>query len=112
MSVDEESQKRGCVFISYHAGIGPDIVSKRWTFYLNTFFAYGTRLVDSVPIRILSTHICLEEVELGILKELFLLCLGRDLRVRLRVHDGTSETTREERRTTLDTPFLTSCSFL
>jgi hypothetical protein len=103
MSVDEESQKRGSVGISYFADVGPDILFERWTFYKATF-AHVSRGTDSVPMRFLCGHFCLEKVELGMMKEVYLLGMGRDRRVRLRVHDGTSET-RER------TPLYTVCHF-
>jgi hypothetical protein len=94
---DEESQKRGFVGISYVTQVEPSYFLERWKVYerMSTGIA---GLIDSLPIRCSSVHLCLEQGHMGMFKNLITLTMGRDRRIRLRIHDGTYHEDRLHKR--------------
>lgn len=77
---DEENQKRGAVGL----------------FYFNIAIHTATRLLrrnsdlfDWLPLRMVAGHMCYGDPRFRILNAIIMLVVGRERRVRLRIHDGT-----------------------
>jgi hypothetical protein len=94
---DEETQKRGFVGISYFTQVEPSYFLESWKVY-ERITARQADILDSLPIRNSSIHLCLEQVRMGMLKNLITLTIGRDRRIRLRIHDGTYHEGRLRKR--------------
>jgi len=76
---DEETQKRGVVGIFYftaHLGLVKDLHLRQ------------SNLFDWLPVRMVGGHFCSNDKRVTMLKALLMLVIGKDRRVRLRIHDG------------------------
>lgn len=76
---DIETQKRGCVGIFYFTSV------------LETqmrVFERGEVLFDWLPIKIVGGHFCYNDQRLRLVQALSLLVIGRQPRLRVRIHEG------------------------
>jgi hypothetical protein len=80
---DEETQKRGLVTIGYMVG---KFIGKTNS-ELNKRLA---RDLEWLPVRMTGVHICYDDPKLRAWKPLAMLLMGRHLRLRTRIHDGTN----------------------
>jgi hypothetical protein len=98
---DEESQRRGLVFLSYYLyrreNTVPDIDLE-----LQLKLA---EMADWLPFRMVGIHLCVDPHSLGVFKSFFVATMSRALRIRLTVHAGTSSrkqvVLKENRRLTI-----------
>jgi hypothetical protein len=82
---DEESQRRGVVLVAYYVCRLDNAVSEiDWELHrnMNTF-------ADWIPFRIVGMHLCTDPHFLDGFKSVFVAAIGRALRIRLRIHNGT-----------------------
>ncbi|KAG7345161.1 hypothetical protein IV203_032692 [Nitzschia inconspicua] len=83
LAEDEETQKKGCVFIVFHPSPGSQVCSS------SKERSFVRRLMESIPIRVSAIHICLHDDALSqVIKAVALLALGPEGRARTRVHTG------------------------
>jgi hypothetical protein len=85
---EEETQKRGMVGLFYFVG-ATSFTFDRKVVQVNNLL-YG--LLNCLPFKFTAVHICFNDPRLNMIKSLIMLTLGRDRRVRLRIHVGASDT--------------------
>ena len=79
---DEETQKRGLVVVFYFTNALLPLLQK-------TYEHHGPRLLDWLPIKLIGVHFCYNDSMSRILYALLLLIMmGKERRVRVRVHQG------------------------
>jgi hypothetical protein len=79
----EETQKRGLVGLLYFVG-GNKLEFDR------DFHTRVPGLLDWIPLRVAGVHLCSNDGYLNAFNKLLTATMGRDRRVRLRIHDGES----------------------
>lgn len=79
---DIETQKRGIVGVVYYVGK----MKCEFNHPLNKRLA---KFPKWLPYRLTGYHICFDDPRLRAWKPIAMLLMGRSLRVRLRIHDGT-----------------------
>ena len=81
---DEETQKRGLIGILYFTNALP--------FAQKLYDRSEPRIFDWLPIKLVGAHFCSchSDARFRIIHALLLLVMGRERRVRLRMHEGTS----------------------
>ena len=79
---DEESQKRGMVGLLYHVGPMPIAGFDRELFYK------GPSSVYYLPIRMVGLHYCFDDPLIRAVVAFTMMSVGREVRVKFRVHDG------------------------
>lgn len=81
---DEETQKKGCVFVVFHPSPGTQVCASAEE------RLFVQRLMESIPVRVSGIHVCLQDDALSkVIKAVFLLAIGPTGRARTRVHTGT-----------------------
>jgi hypothetical protein len=81
---DEETQKRGFVGLAYY--VGRNYYADNFDYDL-TFRA--CKLIECIPIRFSGLHVCFDDPAFRAIKALSMTLMGRNLRQRLRWHEGT-----------------------
>ena len=77
---DEETQKRGLIGMLYFTNALPLIQKLHQR--------RGPRLFDWLPIKLVGVHFCYDDARFRILQALLLLMMGKERRVRVRMHEG------------------------
>ena len=81
---DEETQKRGLIGMLYFTDALPLIQQ--------LYRRQGPRLFDWLPIKLVGVHFCYDDPKFRILQAVLLLMMGKERRVRVRIHEGMVET--------------------
>ena len=77
---DEETQKRGLIGMLYFTDALP-LIQKLYEHS-------GPRLFDWLPIKLVGVHVCHDDPRFRILHAVWLLMMGKERRVRVRIHEG------------------------
>ena len=77
---DEETQKRGVVGIFYFTSALKAV---------QELHQRQARLFDWLPLKIVSGHFCFNDPRIRLVKAFLMMVVGRDRRVRVRMHEGT-----------------------
>jgi hypothetical protein len=85
---DEENQKRGCVGLFYFHNATQTAMR---------LLQRDTGMFDWLPIRIAGGHMCYGDPKLRFVNAMIMLLIGRDRRVRLRLHEGMLRFAESER---------------
>lgn len=80
---DEESQRRGLVGLIY-------FVRENTAEFDHELHSKMPKLMEWLPFRVAGIHLCTADTVLGAFTSFLVATMGRGLRVRLRLHDGTS----------------------
>lgn len=88
---EEETQKRGMVGLFYFVGATSFMFDRKFVQVNNLL----SGLLNCLPCKLTAMHICFNDPRLRMIKALIMLTMGRDRRVRLRVHIGACVRHRE-----------------
>ena len=84
LAEDEETQKKGCVFIVFHPSPSTQVCASA------AEREFVQRMMASIPVRVSAIHVCLHDDMLSkMIKTVFLVAIGPEGRTRTRVHIGT-----------------------
>ncbi len=81
---EEETQKRGMVGLFYFVGATSFEFDRKVVEVNNRL----SGLLKCLPFKFTAMHICFDDPRLSMIKSLLMLTMGRDSRVRLRIHVG------------------------